>query len=151
MLMSIGKELRNLRLSLKITQQEFAHALGITQAALSRIESGRSEIPDAMLIKIATEHKRPEMLAKRCKSCAVLSATRKFYFPEMENSGKLLVHQLKESMDNIVSAMLATAESWPAEGTPEHYFALMAISHDAVKLQNIINGFRIALGRPPVG
>jgi transcriptional regulator with XRE-family HTH domain len=57
--MSVNDQIRDLRTQKKISQQEMADALGITQGAYNRIENGSTELKVSDLEKIAEKLEVP--------------------------------------------------------------------------------------------
>lgn len=53
--MTISERIRNLRKSLKLSQEEFGARLGVTKASISRIESGINNVTEQMLLSICRE------------------------------------------------------------------------------------------------
>lgn len=51
--MEIGQKIKRIRQILEMTQPEFAQNIGVTQATLSRIESGKQETGYSTLARIA--------------------------------------------------------------------------------------------------
>jgi len=48
----VGAELRRIRIACRLSQEEIAWAVGVTQGTISNYESGRSDIPVTTLIVI---------------------------------------------------------------------------------------------------
>ncbi len=51
-----GAEIRTLRKQLELTQEEFAHEIGVTFATVNRWENGKSE-PSRLALRILTAQK----------------------------------------------------------------------------------------------
>jgi transcriptional regulator with XRE-family HTH domain len=65
-LLAVGQRIRKLRGD--VTQEEFAHSLGISQAQLSKYELGQSALPLGTLVKLAQKSGRTTdwILTGRC-------------------------------------------------------------------------------------
>lgn len=69
-----GTEIRKLRKQLSLTQEEFAHEIGVTFATVNRWENGKSE-PSRLALKVLTALNEKTAAAGR-KSSRMNSADR---------------------------------------------------------------------------
>lgn len=54
--MNINERIRNLRKSLKLSQEEFGNRLGVTKASISRLESGINNVTEQMIRSVCREY-----------------------------------------------------------------------------------------------
>lgn len=52
----MNERLKELRIYLGLTQEAFGETVGVTKAAISRIESGVNSLSDRMMLSIVTQH-----------------------------------------------------------------------------------------------
>lgn len=52
----MNERLKKLRTSLGLSQEAFGETVGVTKAAISRIESGVNSLSDRMILSIVTQH-----------------------------------------------------------------------------------------------
>ena len=54
--MNINERIRDLRKSLKLSQEEFGNRLGVTKASISRLESGINNVTEQMIKSVCREY-----------------------------------------------------------------------------------------------